>query len=302
MRDSEQEKEESSIVLDAVVPLKKFKGKTFVIKYGGSIMSNEASQNAFIEDVFYMRQIGINIVIVHGGGPEISKWLNKAGTQSQFVKGLRVTDEDTMEIVEMVLSGKVNKELSAKLSNKGVNALGLSGRDGNLIKAKKKYLFDENKVIDIGFVGEVVKVNAQLLNNLIKSGIVPVISPIGYDKEGNKYNINADYAASFVSSALNAEKLLVLTDIEGVYRDINDKSSLMQCITIEEIKRYIDEGIINGGMIPKMECCMEAIENGTGSVHLIDGRKEHSLIFDIINSSGTKIITKEEDRECQKVI
>jgi acetylglutamate kinase len=171
-----------------------------------------------------------------------------------------------------------------------------------LIKARKKYLYDEDKIIDIGYVGEVVKINTQLLGNILKGGIVPVISPIGYDKEGNKYNINADYAASFVSSALNAEKLLILTDTEGVYMNVNDKSSLISCITVDEIKQYINEGIINGGMIPKMECCMEAIKNGTDSVHLIDGRKEHSVIFDIINNSGTKIITKEEDSECQKVI
>lgn len=302
MQGKEQEIEEYSNAFDAVLPLNKFKGKTFVIKYGGSIMNNKASQNAFIEDIFYMRQIGINIVIVHGGGLEISKWLNKTGTQSKFVKGLRVTDEKTMEIVEMVLSGKVNKDLASKLSIKGVNAVGLSGRDGNLIKAKKKYLFDNDKVIDIGYVGEVVKVNFQLLNNLLMNGIVPVISPVGYDSEGNKYNINADYAASFVSSALNSEKLIILTDIEGIYMDINDKSSLISCINIGEIKQYINEGIINGGMIPKMECCIEAIENGTESVHLIDGRCEHSLIFDIINNSGTKIISKEEDSECQKVI
>ena len=302
MQGKEQEIEEYSNAFDAVLPLNKFKGKTFVIKYGGSIMNNKASQNAFIEDIFYMRQIGINIVIVHGGGPEISKWLNKTGTQSKFVKGLRVTDEKTMEIVEMVLSGKVNKDLASKLSIKGVNAVGLSGRDGNLIKAKKKYLFQDGRVIDIGYVGEIVKVNVKLINNLLINDIVPVISPVGCDNEENKYNINADHVASFISSALNAEKLIILTDVEGVYRNKNDKSSLIPCINIDEINQYINEGIINGGMIPKMESCMEAIKNGTGNVHLIDGRCEHSLIFDIINNSGTKIISKEEDSECQKVI
>ncbi len=293
---------DDEIPIGALPSIKQFVGKTFVIKYGGSIMQNEASQAAFIEDVLFMRQIGINIVIVHGGGPEINKWLKRTGVDSRFVKGLRVTDEDTMEIVEMVLSGKVNKEIASRLCRAGVNAVGISGRDCDLIQAEKKYLYHEGHMIDIGFVGDVVSINEGFLADMVDDGQVPVISPIGFDSKGNKYNINADYAACYVSSALNAEKLIILTDIEGVYLDINDKSSLMSSITTDEIKYYISTGVISGGMIPKMECCTTAIENGTSSVHLIDGRKEHSLLFDIISNSGTVILNSEEERVCQRVI
>lgn len=268
------------------------KNKTFVIKYGGSIMNNVSAQEAFIQDISILKSLGINIVIVHGGGPEINKWLKKAGVESRFINGLRVTDDDTMEIVEMVLSGSVNKKLSANLSLKGIKALGLSGRDNGLIKAEKKYLKENGEIIDIGFVGEVVDINKELLSDLLEKDYIPVISPIGCDAVGNIYNINADYAASAVSSALKAEKLIIMTDIEGVYKDINDKDSLITTITIDEIKEYIADGIIKGGMIPKMECCMDAIEKGTINVHLIDGRREHSLVLDTFAESGTRIIAK----------
>jgi acetylglutamate kinase len=270
--------------------LSDYKNKTFVIKYGGSIMNNLEAQKAFTEDVKLLRQHHINVVIVHGGGPEISRWLKKAGVENKFINGLRVTDAETMEIVEMVLSGSVNKTLSSNLTKSGLTSVGISGRDANLIKAKKKYLIDKEEKIDIGFVGEVVSVDASIVKNLLNSNVIPVISPIGSDDEGNPYNINADYAASAVAGALNADKLIIMTDIAGVYKDINDPDSLLASLTIDEIKQYISEGIINGGMIPKMECCMEAIMKGTKNVHLVDGRKLHSLLSDTFEGLGTKII------------
>ncbi|QGU93931.1 acetylglutamate kinase [Clostridium bovifaecis] len=279
-----------------------FKGKTFIIKYGGSIMNNKSAQKAFFEDVAKMKLAGINIVIVHGGGPEISNWLNKVGLESKFINGLRVTDKDTMEIVEMVLSGKLNKGITASLSKEGVKAIGISGSDSNLIVAKKKYANIDNNQVDIGFVGEVTSINKYLLLNLIEKNYVPVISPIGYDSQYSKYNINADSVSAFISSVLEAEKLIILTDVEGVYKDIQHKSSLINSITIDEIKTYIDSGIITGGMIPKMECCIDALEKGTKSVHLIDGRKEHCLINDILSNSGTIINWKGGIKKCQKAI
>jgi acetylglutamate kinase len=253
-------KQNNYINTETISELNKFRGKTFVVKYGGSIMYEESAQLAFVDDLLLLTSIGIRIVIVHGGGPEISKWLKRTGIENTFVRGLRVTDSTTMEIVEMVLSGSVNKKLTSNLSIRGLNAIGLSGRDNNLIKAKKMYVFDNSQRIDIGFVGEVVNVNGKILVNLLDNNYLPVISPIGYDIEGNSYNINADYAAAAISGALKAEKLLIMTDIAGVYTDINDPSTLLSSITPDEIKEYIDSGVINGGMIPKLECCMDAID------------------------------------------
>lgn len=284
--------QENTISINLLPFIGKNKNKTFVIKYGGSILSNVEAQKAFVQDISILKSFGINVVLVHGGGPEINKWLKKAGVESKFINGLRVTDSDTMEIVEMVLSGSVNKQLSANLSGQGLKAVGLSGRDSNLIKAARKYLFENGEKIDIGFVGEVTDINQKLLLDLLERDYIPVISPIGCDDEGNTYNINADYAASAVAGALKAEKLIIMTDIEGVYKDINDKSSLITSITSEEIKEYINCGIIKGGMIPKMECCMDAIAKGAKNVHLIDGRNEHSLIFDTFGNKGTKIISQ----------
>ncbi|WMJ80725.1 acetylglutamate kinase [Clostridium sp. MB40-C1] len=284
------------------ISLKSFKGKIFVIKFGGSIMKNPNAQKVFFKNILKMHLLGINLVIVHGGGPEISKWLKKIGIESKFINGLRITDKSSMEIIEMVLSGKLNKNISAFLSNKGVKAIGLSGSDNNLIVAKKKYLNIDNKQIDIGYVGEIESINTDLLSNLLIKGYVPIISPIGYDKNGNKYNINADYAASFISSKLKAEKLIFISDVEGIYKNINDKSSLINSITINEIKDYINCGIIKDGMIPKMESCIKALENGTKSIHLVDGRKDDGLIGNILYSQGTKIMIKDDVNKCVKII
>lgn len=295
-------KQNNYLNTEEISKLDSYKGKTFVIKYGGSIMYEESAQLAFIDDMFLLTSLGIKLVVVHGGGPEISKWLSRTGIESKFIKGLRVTDSTTMEIVEMVLSGNVNKKLTSFLSIRGLNAIGLSGRDNNLIEAKKKYVYDNSQRIDIGYVGEVVNVNEKILLNLLDNNYLPVISPIGYDIDGNTYNINADYVAAAISGSLKAEKLLIMTDIEGVYMDINNPSTLLPSITPNEIKSYVEAGIISGGMIPKLECCIDAIDRGTKNVHLVDGRKQHSLMLNISTDCGTKIIMNRSGDSCQKAM
>jgi acetylglutamate kinase len=278
-----------------LLKMNSLKSKTLVIKYGGSIMDNAPAQEAFIEDLLLLSSIGINVVIVHGGGPEISKWLKKSGIESKFINGLRVTDCDTIEIVEMVLSGKVNKKLSSNLSRKGLSTIGISGTENNLIRVDKKYLDQDGHKVDIGFVGEVTSINKEILLKLINSNIIPVISPIGSDDQGYSYNINADSAAAYISGALKAEKLLIMTDIDGVYIDIKDPSTRLTSITLDEIKKYTDQGVITGGMLPKLDCCISALKSGTNSVHLIDGRIEHSLLSTLLNYNGTKIICEREE-------
>jgi acetylglutamate kinase len=278
-----------------LLKMNSLKSKTLVIKYGGSIMDYAPAQEAFIEDLLLLNSIGINIVIVHGGGPEISKWLKKSGIESKFINGLRVTDSDTIEIVEMVLSGKVNKKLSSNLSRKGLNTIGISGTDNNLIRVEKKYLDQNGHKVDMGFVGEVICINKEILLKLINSSIIPIISPIGSDDQGYSYNINADSAAAYISGALKAEKLLIMTDIDGVYIDIKDPSTRLTSITLDEIKKYTDQGVITGGMLPKLDCCISALKSGTNSVHLIDGRIEHSLLSTLLNYNGTKIILEREE-------
>lgn len=278
--------EKVKILIEALPYIKKFSGKTFVIKYGGSIMDNEESKNAFLEDVVLLKYVGINVVVVHGGGPNISAMLKKLDIPTEFIKGLRVTDEHTMEVVEMVLSGTVNKEIAGELCRHGISAIGISGRDGNLIRARKTHAVEGDEKIDIGYVGEVEAINHELLQDLIEKGHVPVISPVGADYAGKIYNINADYVAAAVSSALKAEKLILLSDVEGLYRNLNDKSSFISEATSVEIEGYIYDGSISGGMIPKMQCCIDALNNGTKDIHLIDGRKPHSLLLETFTDAG----------------
>lgn len=275
-----------AILIEALPYIKEFAGKTFVIKFGGSIMSNEKSKNAFFEDVVLLNLVGINLAIVHGGGPYISQTLKQMNIESEFVDGLRVTSEEAIKVVEMVLSGLVNKEISSNLCRQGITGVGLSGKDANLIEAEKKYIYKDGNKIDLGYVGEVVKVNTQFLSSIIEKHQVPVISPVGSDSEGNTYNINADYVAAAVSGELKAEKLIMLTDVEGIYKDINEPSSLLSVIKTDEIDGYIEDEVIQGGMIPKVECCVEALESGTKRVHLIDGRNEHSLLLEIFTHRG----------------
>lgn len=268
----------AEILIEALPYIKQFNGKTFVIKYGGSVMENEVLKKKFIEDVALLKLVGINIVIVHGGGKRINAMLDKVDLDVKFIQGQRVTDEDVMQVVEMVLSGSVNKELSACLSAHGIHAVGLSGRDSNLLIAEKKIAEGhDGEPLDLGYVGTIKKVNTAILADLINADYVPIISPVAAGENGGTYNVNADTAAGAIAGALGAEKLILLSDIKGLYKDINDESSFISHIDIKTTREYIENGIIAGGMIPKMQCCMDALNDGAGQVAIIDGRVEHSL-------------------------
>jgi len=274
--------EHVKILVEALQFIKKFSGKTVIIKYGGSAMKNAELKKTFVEDIAFMNLVGINVIIVHGGGHSINKMLKKLSIEPEFFNGLRVTDEETMEVVEMVLAGNVNKGIVNDIQLQGVDALGLSGKDGNLLEVKKKILDGK----DLGFVGEVINVKISLLNEIVKNSIIPVIAPIGEDNLGNTYNINADDVASAISKALNAEKLVFLTDVSGVLTNMNDHTTLISEMNVDQALSYIEDGIITNGMIPKVKCCVEAIRNGVNTVHIIDGRVEHSLLLEIFTPHG----------------
>ncbi len=282
--------DKAAILVEALPYIQQFYGKTIVIKYGGNAMINDDLKEKVMQDIALMKYVGIRPVIVHGGGPDITGFLKKVGKESDFVAGLRVTDEETIEIAEMVLDGKVNSEIVNLLNRRGVRAVGLSGKDAGLIKAHKKlatvYEGEDTKKVDIGYVGEVEQVDTGILEDLLKQGYVPIIAPIGVGDNGESYNINADYVAAEIAGALQAEKLLLLTDIEGIYKDFNDKSSFISTLHLPEAKQYIKEGIIAGGMIPKVEACLTALEQGAGKTHIIDGRLAHSIILEIFTSRG----------------
>lgn len=278
----------AEILIEALPYIKQFNGKTFVIKYGGSVMENEVLKKKFIEDVALLKLVGINIVIVHGGGKRINAMLDKVDMDVKFIQGQRVTDEDVMQVVEMVLSGSVNKELSACLSAHGIHAVGLSGRDSNLLIAEKKIAEGhDGEPLDLGYVGTIKKVNTAILADLINADYVPIISPVAAGENGGTYNVNADTAAGAIAGALGAEKLILLSDIKGLYKDINDESSFISHIDIKTTREYIENGIIAGGMIPKMQCCMDALNDGAGQVAIIDGRVEHSLLIELFTHAGS---------------
>ncbi len=278
----------AEILIEALPYIKQFNGKTFVIKYGGSVMENEVLKKKFIEDVALLKLVGINIVIVHGGGKRINAMLDKVDLDVKFIQGQRVTDEDVMQVVEMVLSGSVNKELSACLSAHGIHAVGLSGRDSNLLIAEKKIAEGhDGEPLDLGYVGTIKKVNTAILADLINADYVPIISPVAAGENGGTYNVNADTAAGAIAGALGAEKLILLSDIKGLYKDINDESSFISHIDIKTTREYIENGIIAGGMIPKMQCCMDALNDGAGQVAIIDGRVEHSLLIELFTHAGS---------------
>ncbi|QGG49141.1 acetylglutamate kinase [Heliorestis convoluta] len=283
--------EKAGILVEALPYIKKFAGKTVVIKYGGAAMLNDDLKEAVIKDVVLMKYVGINPVIVHGGGPEINSMLQRVGLQSTFIQGLRVTDEATMELVEMVLAGKVNKEIVARLQRQGGKAVGLCGKDGGLIKAKKRFEVVKNEAgeripTDIGYVGDVVKINPDLIRGLIEQGYIPVIAPIGAGEGGEAYNINADTAAGEIAQALGADKLVLLTDVEGILRDRNDPDSLISSLQINQVEPLMEEGILSGGMIPKVRCCVQALQGGVGTTHIIDGRIPHSLLLEVFTDQG----------------
>lgn len=269
------------ILVEALPYIKKFSGKTVVIKYGGSAMLDCNLKKMVMQDVVLMKFVGLNPVIVHGGGPEISSFLKKLGIESKFVNGLRVTDEKTAEIVEMVLVGKINKEIVSMINELGGVAVGISGKDGKLLKAEKDLSNG-----DLGYVGKIVEVNIEVIEMLIDRGYIPVIAPVSFGDDGKTYNVNADTAAGKIAEALKAEKLILLTDVEGVLENVEDKKSLISRMDLEHAKKLMNSGRINGGMIPKLKCCIKAVENGVKRAHIIDGRLTHSLLLEIFTDEG----------------
>ncbi len=268
-------------LVEALPYIRKFKDKIVVVKYGGSAMVDPELQKSVIKDVVMLKLVGMKPIIVHGGGKEISKWVGLLGHESKFVEGLRVTDSETMEVAEMVL-GKVNKALVQMIEQLGMKAAGISGKDGNTLVVEKKLANGQ----DIGFVGNVKKVNPELIYTLLENDFIPVIAPIGLDDDFLNYNINADDAACAVATALGAEKLVFLTDIEGVYKDFNDKSTLISQISLSEADELIGGGIIGGGMLPKLKNCVDAVKNGVSRVHILDGRMQHSLLLEFYTEKG----------------
>jgi acetylglutamate kinase len=280
--------EKATTLLEALPYIRRFSGKTIVVKYGGHAMADEALKKSFALDVILLKYIGINPVIVHGGGPQINETLKRYGIISEFVKGMRVTDKATMGVVEMVLTGQVNKEVVGYINHHGGSAVGLSGKDGGLLHCKK--LLQEMKrddgsieTVDIGFVGDVARVDATILDTLEKGGFIPVIAPIGVGLEGESYNINADLVAGRVAEAIKAEKLILLTDVSGVK---DREGNLLSSIDLDQVPALIDNGTITGGMIPKVTCCVDALRGGVKKAHIIDGRVEHAVLLEIFTDVG----------------
>ncbi len=281
-------KKKAQILMEALPYIKNFYGKTFVIKYGGHAMVDENLKNSFSKNIVLLKYIGINPVIVHGGGPQIGDFLNKIGKKSEFINGMRVTDEETMDVVEMVLAGKVNKEIVKNIILSGGKAVGLSGKDGKLIIAEKMFVYKnyENRppeIIDLGKVGKVKKINPEILNLLIKSEVIPVIAPVGIDENGNTYNINADLVAGEIAISLNAEKLIMITDVDGI---ITKNGRLISSINVKDIPELIENGTITGGMIPKVEFCKKAIEHGVKKAHIINGKIENVILLEVFTQKG----------------
>ncbi len=291
--DMQQYLDKAGVLIEALPYIQRFNRKIIVVKYGGSAMIDEELKRNVIKDVTLLKLVGFKPIIVHGGGREISKWVNKSGMEAKFVNGLRVTDEATMEIAEMVL-GRVGKSLVTMVEELGVKAVSISGKDGRLLKCAKKLSNGE----DIGFVGDVKEVNPKILYDLLEKDYLPIVCPIGLDDNFNSYNINADDAACAIARAVNAEKLAFLTDIEGVYKDPEDKSTLISELTVREAGELIGTGNIGGGMLPKLNNCIDAIENGVSRVHILDGRIPHCLLLEIFTNKGigTAILGEHEQR------
>lgn len=289
--------DKADVLIEALPYIQEFYGKTIVIKYGGNAMINDELKEKVMQDVALMKYVGIKVVIVHGGGPEITQFLKKVGKESSFVSGLRVTDEETVEIAEMVLDGKINSEIVMLLNRRGLRAVGLSGKDAGLIQAEKKlatvYEQGDKVKVDIGYVGKTKKVDTRILEDLISRDYVPVIAPIGVGDDGESYNINADYVAADIAGALHAEKLLLLTDTDGVYKNFEDKKSFISTLKADDAREFIKEGIISGGMIPKVEACLRALNTGANKAHIIDGRLPHSIILELFTATGigTQVIS-----------
>ena len=271
--------ERAEVLTQALPYIKKYSGKIVVIKYGGNAMINEQLKQQVMEDIALLWLIGVKVVLVHGGGPEISETMKRLGKQAQFVNGLRVTDKETVDIVQMVLAGKVNKTLVNLLQMKGGHAVGLSGIDGGIIEATMK---DEA----LGYVGKITRIRTQPITDLLEKNYIPVISTVASDRQGNTYNINGDTAAAYIAGALNAERFIMMTDIAGILRDKDDPGTLIPALTVKEAKKLFDEGVISGGMIPKVDCCIEAIGKGVRHVVIMDGRVPHSILMELLTDEG----------------
>ena len=292
-KNMEQIMEKAQVLIEALPYIQRFNRKIIVVKYGGSAMVDEDLKKQVIQDVTLLKLVGFKPIIVHGGGKEISRWVGKVGKEPEFINGLRKTDAETMEIAEMVLN-KVNKSLVSLVEGLGVLSIGISGKDGGLLKVKKKY--SDGK--DIGFVGEITEVNPKILYDLLEKDFLPIVCPIGMDEDSNSYNINADDAACAIARAMKVEKLAFLTDIEGVYKDPKDPSTLISELEIKEAKELITDGYIGGGMLPKLQNCIDAIESGVSRVHILDGRIPHCLLLEIFTNKGigTAILNQKESR------
>ena len=291
-KDMQEVLKKAEVLIEALPYIQKFNRKIIVVKYGGSAMSNEELQKNVIKDVTLLKLVGFKPIIVHGGGKEISNWVNKVGKEAKFINGLRVTDEETMEIAEMVLN-KINKRLVTMVEELGVKAIGISGKDGGLLQVEKKYSDGQ----DIGFVGEITGVDPKVLYDMLEKDFLPIVAPIGLDDKFQTYNINADDAACAIAKAVGADKLVFLSDIEGLYRDFNDKSSFISRLTATQADELIASGMIGGGMLPKLGNCTSAIRNGVNRVHILDGRIPHCLLLEIFTNQGigTAIIEDSEE-------
>ena len=292
-KNMQQYLDKAQVLIEALPYIQRFNRKIIVVKYGGSAMVDENLKKRVIEDVTLLKLVGFKPIIVHGGGKEISKWVGKVGMEPKFINGLRVTDADTMEIAEMVL-GRVNKSLVQLVEELGVRAIGISGKDGAILKVDKKYSDGQ----DIGYVGEIKEVNGQILFDLLEKDFLPIVCPVGLDDDYNTYNINADDAACAIARAVKAEKLAFLTDIEGVYKDPKDPDTLISELRVDEAQELMKEGYIGGGMLPKLQNCIDAIENGVSRVHILDGRIPHCLLLEIFTNRGigTAILNNKESR------
>ena len=279
MHDTFSNMERAQVLTEALPYIKQYNGEIVVIKYGGNAMINEELKQQVMEDICLLWLIGVKVVLIHGGGPEISQTMKKLGKEAVFLNGLRVTDKETVDIVQMVLAGKINKTLVNLLQIKGGHAVGLSGLDGGIIEAKMK---DEH----LGFVGEITKIRTQPIMDLLEHNYIPVISTVASDRQGNTYNINGDTAAAYIAGALNAKRLIMMTDIDGILRDKDDPSTLIHKLTVSQAKGLYDEGIISGGMIPKVDCCIEAISKGVQTVVINDGRVPHSILMELLTDEG----------------
>lgn len=286
----------AEVLMEALPYIRRFYGKTFVVKCTGSLMLDEELKGSFAQDIVLLKYVGINPVVVHGGGPQITEMMEKMGTRAVFVRGMRVTTEEMMDIVEMVLVGKVNKEIVNLINQHGGMAVGLSGKDGGLIRAQKMSVRvssdgETNEIVDIGLVGEIVGINPAVINSLDENKFIPVIAPIGVGEKGETYNINADLVAGQIAEALGAEKLILLTDVEAVK---DKKGELLSTLKINQARKLIQEGVVAGGMIPKVECCIEALKGGVGKTHIIDGRVKHAVLLEIFTKEGvgTEVVRK----------